>query len=313
MRGWSVLLLLAVVVGSGATVALADQPSPSNPVGKILGVVPVHGQAGHGFGSGSSLTYHNGPVMRTNKAYGIYWIPSGYSVSSNYRSLIDGFFQNVAADSGKQGNVYYSDTQYYDTTGNVAYASTFSGSSVDTNPFPANGCSDPYTSVCLTDAQLQSEISSVISAKGWPRGTGSVYFLFTPKNVGSCYGSSCAFSFCAYHSSFGSGSNTVLYANQPYAAWVPAACGSGQSPNSDDADSSINVVSHEHNESITDPLGSAWYDRRGYENGDKCAWNFGSPIGGTNGKYYNQLIGGGTYYLQQEWSNKSSACVLTGT
>ena len=76
--------------------------------------------------------------------------------------------------------------------------------------------------------------------------------------------------------------------------------------------STINVASHEHNEAITDPQGSAWYDRRGQENGDKCAWNFGSALGTTGSGSYNQLINGHTYWLQQEWSNKSSGCVLQG-
>ena len=105
----------------------------------------------------------------------------------------------------------------------------------------------------------------------------------------------------------GSGSTATMYANQPYAAFVPAACDSGQHPNGDDTDATINVVSHEHNETITDPQGSAWYDRRGYENGDKCAWNFGTVTSG-----YNQTINANHYILQQEWSNKSSGCVLQG-
>src|SRR5205807_1954040 len=83
-------------------------------------------------------------------------------------------------------------------------------------------------------------------------------------------GTQCAFSyFCAYHSWYGSGSTVTLYANQPYTMTVPSACDSGQHPNGDDADPTINVVSHEHNEAITDEQGNAWYDRVGYENGDK--------------------------------------------
>lgn len=298
-------------------VAFGDPPSPDNPAGRsneILGVVPVQSAAGKQGKAGSNLSYHGGPVMHTNATYAIYWVPSGYSVSANYQTLLNGFLGDVAADSGKTSNVYDSDTQYYDNTnGNILYRSSFVRDVIDTNSFPASGCRDAYTSVCLTDAQLQSELSSVIDANGLPRGTGAMYFIFTPKNVGSCFGSSCAFSyFCAYHSSFGSGSSLTLYANQPYAAWVPGACGSGQSPNNDDADSTINVVSHEHNETITDPLGSAWYDRQGAEDGDKCAWNFGTALGSTASGQYNQLINGHPYYLQQEWSNKSSRCVLSG-
>jgi hypothetical protein len=296
-----------------ASAASAAPPSPSNPAGKILGVVPVHGQANRLGSSGGNLSYHNGPVMHTNAVRAIYWIPSGYSVSTNYRSLIDGYFGNVASASGLSSNVYFSDTQYYDISAPITYRSTFQGSVLDSNPYPASGCKDSYASVCLSDAQIQSEITRVIKANGWVAGLGTEYFMLTPKNVGSCSGSSCSFSsFCAYHSWIGSGSSATLYANMPYAAWVPSACGSGQSPNNDDADSTINVTSHEHNETITDPLGSAWYDRRGQEDGDKCAWNFGQPIGTTATGSYNQAIGSGVYYLQQEWSNHSSGCVLRG-
>lgn len=258
----------------------------------------------------NNLTYHGGPVMQSgNTVYAIFWAPSGYAYQSGYQSVIDRFFTDVAADSGRTSNVYWSDTQY----SSIQYKSAFSQEIDDSTPYPANGCRDRYTSVCLTDGQLQTEIRNVVTANGLPTGLGYEYFVFTPKNVGSCFGSSCAYSyFCAYHSNFLSGGNQILYANMPYAAWEPAACGSGESPNGNDADSTINVTSHEHNETITDPLGTAWYDSSGNEDGDKCAWNFGSALGGASGAEYNQVINGDHYYLQQEWSNHSSGCVLQG-
>src|SRR5207302_9553436 len=113
----------------------------------------------------------------------------------------------------------------------ILYSSKAGGYAVDTIPFPANGCSDPYTKVCLTDSQLRSEINRVIGDKSWTRGPSSVFFMFTPRNVGSCFGGRCAFTqFCAYHSWSGSGATVTLYANMPYAAYVPSACGSGHSP-----------------------------------------------------------------------------------
>ncbi len=98
----------------------------------------------------------------------------------------------------------------------------------------------------------------------------------------------------------------------PYADTDPSACDAGNHPNNNDADATINVTSHEHNETITDELGNAWYDRRGYENGDKCAWKFGTQLGGGSGAQYNQVINTHHYELQQAWSNHSSSCVLTG-
>ncbi len=326
------LALLALASVAPPALAAKKETNPTtNPAGHIRGIVHARPNASR-FRSGSSnLSYHNGPVMHTNQVYAVYWDPSG-SIDPAYESTINRFFTDVAADgqngttAAKTSNVYYSDTQYYDaTSGNIVYSSGFDTTRalVDTNAYPANGCSDKYTSICLSDAQIQAELSKLISANGLPTGTGTAYFVFTPKGVGSCAGSSCAFSYyCAYHSNFASNGAQVLYANMPYANTVPAACGSGQSPNGSggagDADSTLNVTSHEHNEAITDPLGTAWFDRSGNENGDKCAWNFGTALGSTSTTSssttkYNQLINGHPYYLQQEWSNARSGCVLTGT
>jgi len=299
--------------------AFASAPTPENPAGRsgdILGIVPAfdagHGGGGGG-GGGSNLAYHGGPVMHANTVYAIYWVPSGFSIQSGYDTLINNFFGDVAADSGHTTNVYYSDTQYSDGSGTIAYSSSVGGSVVDSNALPSSGCSDAYTSVCLSDSQIRAEIDRVATAHNWAR-AGAIFFMFTAKGIGSCYASSsCAFSqYCAYHSNFNSTSGNTLYANMPYADTIPAACDAGNHPNNNDADATINVTSHEHNETITDALGTAWYDRRGQENGDKCAWNFGTQLGGGSGAQYNQLINGHTYELQQEWSNRSSGCVLTG-
>jgi hypothetical protein len=316
-RTFVTLVAIGLLVLAVAPVAAAP-PTPGDPAGhgKALGVVPAKNQASHRPGSANNLSYHGGPVMQTNAVYALYWAPGGaFAGSANYQNVIDGFFTNVAKASGSTSNVYDSDTQYTNAAGaHIAYISTFTGAIVDTNAFPANGCTDRYTSVCLTDAQISAEINAVIAARGLPRGTGTLYFLFTPKNVGSCYDAAdCAFTqYCAYHSWFNSGSGLTLYANMPYADTVPAACDAGQHPNNDEADATINVTSHEHNEGITDEQGSAWYDNQGYEDGDKCAWTFGTALGNTGSGQYNQAIGTGKYYLQREWSNHSSGCVLTG-
>lgn len=292
--------------------ASASTPTPTSPAGHIGGVVPPHDAAHTSSSSGgaSNLSYHNGPVMLSNHVYVIYWVPSGYSVSGNYESIINQFFTDVATASGSLSNVYATDNQYYNSSGtHIAYSSTFAGSTVDTHSLPASACSDSYTSVCLSDTQIQNEIRTVMSLKGWSATSTNFFVMLTAKGIGSCSGSSCAFSqYCAYHGS----SAGLYYANMPYGDTVPSACDSNQYPNGDPAaDSEINVLSHEHNETITDQQLNAWYDRRGYENGDKCAWNFGTPLGTTaTGAEYNQSIGGHSYYLQQEWNNKSSGCAL---
>ncbi len=330
MRRLLVLLGIAAILSAAtATSVGAAAPSPTtaaNPQGRMLGVVPVleQGKAGRSGGGSSNLSYHSGPTMNTNTTFAIFW-GAGGSWDGGYQALIEQYFADVSKDSGKTSNVYYSDTQYYDTiTGsqrNIQYASTFGGSYIDTTAYPPNGCTDNATSICLSDLQLQNEIQAdMTSGTSWTNGkpTGGesqLIFIVTPKGVGSCVGSSCAYTnYCAYHSWIGSGSSAILYANQPYANqnYSIYTCNSGPWPNGNSADATLNVVSHEHNEAITDQQGTAWYDRRGYENGDKCAWNFGTATGSTSSGSYNQTINGDHYYLPQEWSNKSSGCVLTG-
>jgi hypothetical protein len=314
---------LAVILGSAfllAAAAVMPAAAASRNEGqRMLGVVPpiVHGAKPARPTKTNNLTYHGGPVQHGSRTYSIYWGPAN-AWDAGYASTINSYFANVAHDSGKTSNVYYSDTQYTDGAGAIAYNVIAGATYMDTAAYPANGCSDRATSICLSDSQLQSEIQRVMTLNGWTAvgsdGIQNEYFVFTPRGVGSCAGSSCAYStYCAYHSWIGSGAGAILYANMPYAVqnYRIYTCDSGQRPNGVTADATLNLLSHEHNETITDEQGNAWYDSQGNENGDKCAWNFGS-VSGASGAQYNQTINGAHYYLQQEWSNRSSGCVLTG-
>jgi hypothetical protein len=317
--------VVAVVAAFAIAVlpAHAAAPSPASPAGKPLGIVPVHQQAKAG-GVGN-LLYHSGGSVQTgtHHTYAIYWGASSTFPDSNYQTLINRFFQDVAAASGQTSNVYDSDTQYYQTinsvTTNITYSESFSGSWADaTNP-TSSGCTSTAggSVACVSDAQIEQEVTKAIQANNWPEGSGNEYFVFLGNGISTCSGSSCFVSnFCAYHSHYTDSStgSTVLYANMPYTGYSLAACGSGQYPNGDSAaDSTINVTSHEANETITDELGNAWFDRTGYENGDKCAWKFGTSLGNNGSGSYNQVINGHDYYMQGEWSNHSSTCVWSGT
>jgi hypothetical protein len=341
MRRLLVLALVLVCAAVPLSAATAAPPTPTDPAGHVGGIVPSHldahahgaatrPNAGARFGSASNLVYHTGgAVLPTNHVYVIFWAPSatphaptGYTFAAStpvattdagYEALVSQFFGDVAHDSGSvKSNVYGIDTQYYQTLGGVTtaiqYTSNLQGSVVDTTPITTDGCTDAYTTDCVSDAQLQTELQAVMTANHWSGGVGTLYFLFTANGLGSCSGSSCAFAqYCAYHGYFSSSLGTVTYANMPYADTVPAACDEGQYPNTNTADATLNVTSHEHNEAITDPLLNAWYDRQGNEDGDKCAWTFGA-LAGTASAQYNQTINGHRYYLQQEWSNSGSAC-----
>jgi hypothetical protein len=266
-------------------------------------------------GSLNNLQYGGGPTMHTtSQSYAIFWEPStlqsgaATSVSPAYNSLITRYFQDVGGSG-----LYNIDTQYYDNVQNIANSASFGASWVDTSAYPASDCTDSSTpGNCISDAAIQAEVKKAMTANGWTGGNDKMYYVFTSKNEGSCASAGeCAFAvYCAYHSYFAANGQNVIYANQPYTG-SSSGCQVPSSPNNDlDADSTINVVSHEHMEAVTDPLLNAWSDLTGQEIGDKCAWDFGTPSldGGAANVQWNSHY----YIVQQEWNNKISGCSLTG-
>jgi len=72
------------------------------------------------------------------------------------------------------------------------------------------------------------------------------------------------------------------------------------------------IIAHELEEAATDPQLNAWYDRRGYENADKCAWTFGSTSTAANGSLYNMTLGGLNFLIQRNWVNAGGGyCALS--
>lgn len=316
MRRLTTIAALAVA----ALAATASSGAAASPARTgILGVVPHTGRAG-------APAVHN--LMSSAAVHAA--TPTTLTFDSSYETLINRYFTDVATASAAHAtdNVYSVGTQYSGSNGSVLYQSTFGGFYVDHDPLPANGCNDtsgghtdPY---CLTDGQLQQEIQAAMTAKGWsgdPAADPShIFFLMTPEGVGSCEfaGSASDFNpcstnaYCAYHSAFGSQSDAVIYANEPYLG-ADGGCtdvGAGQGfPNDVQADTTINTISHEHNESITDPLGDGWIANDGEEDGDLCAYIFGAALGGTGTGVYNQAINNHHYSLQEEYSNADSGCL----
>jgi hypothetical protein len=230
----------------------------------------------------------------TANAYAIFWEPTGSFVSPTYNSLITRYFGDIGGSS-----LYHINTQYSQSGGGNASNAVLAGSWVDTAAYPSG---------TLQDSDIQSEVTNAQKHNGWTTGLNNVFFVFTAKNENICAFGVCSFTnFCAYHSNFGN----TLYAAMPYTGTNLATCGVSHSPNHDaDADSTINVTSHEQNEAATDPLGTAWFDRSGNENGDKCAWNFGSLNKQGGDVSWNN--GHDAYYVQKEWDNHISGCALSG-
>ncbi len=324
-RGAAALSLIAIALALGAAPAAqtADADATAARVAGLVLVPDAEGEDG-GETSAANVLYHGGPVVHSAALYAISVPPPGAAFDASYRSVVNQYLGDVAAAAGATDNVYSVATQYADGGGPIAYGSTVGGSWVDTQTPIPDDCSASYAGStiapagCLTFADLRAEVMRAIAANGWPADLGAVYLVFTPRNVGSCYGTTpdtCAYDgFCAYHAYFRDGrSNPVVFAFVPYpdaSAIGGPSCGPGAGPNGVGfGDAAANLVSHESSEAITDPLLTAWYDSAGPDLGeiaDKCM-TFGTTAG-SGAARYNQVLNGHHYLLQEESSNVSGSC-----
>jgi hypothetical protein len=241
------------------------------------------------FARGNNPTYQGGPVITSAKVVLIFWGPT----FSNTASPDYTYAQQVISFRNQYGTnaEYHIITQYYQIVGGtktfIAAANLASGTAdfFDT--------STPPTSV--SDAAVQGEVAKYLSTHTYNSST--IYEVFIPSTSyssdsgeDSCGGPNLAY--CAYHSSYSSGSNNVIYAIEPYPS-----CSGCTSSGWTAAQNVDHFVTHETREAVTDPLGNAWWNTRsGEELDDQCAW---SPA---------PFLSGGFGY-QDEWSNSNSGCI----
>jgi hypothetical protein len=317
----TIAVLLCLLLQAGSLAQEASSPYlASDEQGNTVHISPTPSMAMTIPPPAGALSYHGGPIMPSVKLFVIFWVPptlqnnNPTSLSTKYQNVVKRF----ATDYPGHG-IANNSTQYYSINAGVntyfKNAGSLGGTFVDTNPYPASGCTDPITpGDCITDAQLQTEIQNLMALNGWSSGLGKMYLVFTSTGEGSCMGAYCAYrDYCAYHGYFGSAASPVIYGNMPYAD--PNYCfatGTQQAPSGDKpSDGAANLASHEITEATTDPELNAWWDTaNGEEIGDLCAWTFGSQS--WDGGLANQMWNGHFYDLQLEYDNHTSSCVQAG-
>jgi PKD repeat protein len=330
--------VIGLLPAGGASAAPYGAFNPRMAAGPF---VPVRGSALAVVNTKGDLDYNGGPVMPSNTDYAIFWSPSGFGAygpgaTPEYVTGLDQYFTDLAHDSGGHQNVDSVAAQYNDLTGHVAsYKVTFGGGILDTDPYPPSQCpvNAPVTN-CLTDLQMQKELEHVAAIHHFKRDLSHEYFLLTPPHVENCGSSDPSTGFggcsagevpsslavyCAYHSN-STVNPPLIYAIDPYVTGNPG-CDDGKHPNGPSDGALQGGLSHEHNESISDPVpNDAWTDGagpdtgrttlHGFEVGDLCEGSNGTPLGtAPDGSPYNQVINGHFYWYQEEWSNAGQACL----
>jgi len=233
----------------------------------------------------NGIVYHGGPLMlgTTHIYYIWYGNWSGNSATTILADLANSY----------SGSPYFNiNTTYYDASNtHVSNSVSYLGSTTDA-----------YSQgKALSDSQIQGVVSSAISSGHLPKDSNAVYFVLTSADVNATSGF-CT-QYCGWHTHGTIGGADIKYSFVGNPDRCPAACSNGTPPPNGNvgADGMASIISHEFEEAVTDPDLNAWYDRRGEENADKCAWTWGSTYTTANGGTANMKLGTRDYLIQQNW------------
>lgn len=328
--------LFLVAAGAGLWLAACSesrQPTaPAVPMGPAASAVPAiagpeilgfekdhphtHIQLPRGFARGlakpanTGIIYHGGPLFTApTRVVAIYWsgstiynggpAPGSQGNGSQDGSIVGQFLRSLG------GSPYFNiNSTYFDGSG------THVQNSVAYTAFWASNTNAPTSGQTISDAQVQAQIVAGFNSGALTYDNSTLYAVFSGPgvNLGGGFGTQ----YCAYHGHFTSNGRDVKYAVMPRDYDFPSACSAlVGSPNNDfAADAEVNTLAHETEETTTDEDLNAWYDRRGNENADKCAWTFGTTYTTSNGSTANMNLGGKDYLIQRNWVNAGNGGCL---
>jgi hypothetical protein len=228
------------------------------------------------------LVWHNGPVMHATTVVPVYW-GSRWSNSTFVGDKVSGL---NTLYSGIGGTPYArTNGEYTDGSGTVNTSSIGkSGNLTDTSATPTGA---PSTSAVLSEVAKVTGNHPVANA---------YYPVYSDQPRGNA-------GYCAWHSSGTIGGVRVQFGFFFNLDGDPGC--DPQSPSSLGHSQGLaalaNVSGHELSEMLTDPQLNAWYDQKGEENSDKCAWTWNGTV----------AIGGQSWKIQGNWSN-AAASARTG-
>ena len=227
-----------------------------------------------------TLTNYGGPVLKNVQVYPVNW-GTGVRCSSN----IDSGYTALVGSS-----IYTSLLPQYSSIGTGTNHATYTDTGAPTGS-------------ALTDAQIQTELTRLITSGAVPApGANNYYPIHFPSGksiTGADKMSKSCVQFCAYHGTYVLNGVNVYYGVIPDVGDPGCAGGCGASTQ---CNNTTSVMSHELVEATTDPAVGlatvygpplAWYNKTYGEIGDICNASQATVSG---------------IVVQKEWSNSKSAC-----
>ncbi len=240
--------------------------------------------------SRTTIQYHGGPVMLGTVNVYVVWY--GNWTGNTAPTIIGDFLSSIG------GSPYYNINTTY---------SNGAGAHLSNSVQFAGATTDAYSQgTSLSDAKIQTVVSSALSSGRLPTDANGVYFVLTSADVTASSGF-CT-QYCGWHTHATLSGMDIKYSFVGNPDRCPTACAAqAVSPNGNaGADGMVSIIAHELEETATDPDLNAWYDGNGAENADKCAWKFGSEYVTSNGSLANMKLGTRDFLIQQNWVNSGA-------
>jgi hypothetical protein len=250
-----------------------------------------------------AIGFHGGPVMGTPTVYLIWygnWNQSNGSDTAGGQQIVRDFLYGLALYGPDGSNYYLTNASYAGVSGTFKVGKEIA---------------DSYSQgVQLSDSAVQAVVTRGISSGGLPNDTNGVYFVLTSSDVAESSGF-CS-QYCGWHTYGTISGSKIKYSFVGNAYRCLSACAAQTvGPNGNAGiDGMVSVIAHELEEANTDPNLNAWYNNRGYEDADMCAWTFGSnQKRALNGAYYNMTLlsatGSRNFLIQRELDVNSKCYV----
>ncbi len=250
-----------------------------------------------------NVNYNGGPVAHSMAGVLVDWGPNINSMYTNATSGDPGLVKYLASQSGSTSDIGGVLAQYMDSSGHNSANQVSYGGQYEITP--------STSATTVMDSQIQTELVNQVDSGALPKpagdGLSTIYLVLFPQSDAECISASeCSANapnaatqdFCAYHNSTNlPGGTHLLYAVIPddttghQSQW----CGGASSVFGDQT----SYLSHEWSETISDPLGTAWWVN------NSSSANDGNEIGDNCNA---QMTSQGGWTVQLIWSNRDTNC-----